>query len=299
MRHLRAGALLASVIFIFAACGSSKQASKAELIGTWQASSIVIDGDSKDWPAPYPAYDAKAKIGYAVSNDRDKLYITMECGDVMTQMKILRSGLKVWIDTSGGKSQRMVINYPLPAENGAMQQEFIHEEQDQQNNNTQSLDREKRMQRRVRKGLDDAIQLSFEGFAACNGGFLVKQINSCGINVRMGIDEFNEMIWEAAIPFKMLYGKDHIDKKDEGRPLSVCFQVDGIKKPEKPKDASGGMNEGGGGGMHGAGGGMRGAGGGMNGGGGKGGGGQGSDGRESMFETSKTWKQFGIAFKEQ
>jgi hypothetical protein len=208
-------------------------------------------------------------------------------------MKILRSGMNVFIDTSGGKGQSFAINYPLPTENRDLQQNRIHEEQEQ-DNSPESMDREKRMQMRVRKNLDEAIQLSLDGFNNCSGGFVVKQANNCGIVVRMAMDEYYELIWEASIPFKTLYGKEHIDKKDEGRPISVCFQVKGLKKPEKPKGDSGGANDNAAAGMHG--------GGGMGTGGGRGGGmhngGQTGEGREAMFETSKTWKQFGLAYKE-
>ena len=92
---------------------------------------------------------------------------------------------------------------------------------------------------------------------------------------------------------KVLYGKEHIEKKDEGKALSVCFNIKAFKKPERPKGESEGMNEGGNG-MQG--GGMRGGGTGMQGGGHRGG--PGGTERESMFEATKTWKQVGLAYKD-
>ena len=297
MHHLPGRLLQVFFIIALAACGSSKHASTTKLPGTWQAQPIAVDGDSKDWPSPYPSYDAKAKVGYAMSNDKDNLYITMETGDAMTQIKMLRSGMTVWIDTGGGKNQAMAINYPLAAENADIQMDR-KQEGDVQQNNPESMDREKRMQMRARRALDGALQLSLEGFGACNGGFLVKQTNNCGIVVRLAMDEYNEMIWEASIPLKALYGKDQLNKKDDGRPISVCFNIKAIKKPEKPKGDSGGMNEGGSGtGMHG--GGMHGGGGGGMRGGGHGASTEASGGeRTSMFESTKTWKQFGLAYKD-
>src|ERR1039458_2943062 len=90
---------LIPVIFLsvlFFSCGSSKHASTKRLPGTWQAQAITIDGKNTDWPSPYPEYDDKAMLGYAVSNDKDNLYITVETGDPATQLKILRNGLTVW-----------------------------------------------------------------------------------------------------------------------------------------------------------------------------------------------------------
>ncbi len=74
-------------------CNSSKHSGKnGGVPGTWQATPIVIDADSKDWPSPYPNYDSKALIGYATSNDKKYLYITMETGDENTEMKVLKEG---------------------------------------------------------------------------------------------------------------------------------------------------------------------------------------------------------------
>ncbi len=77
-----AGALLAIVV-TSSSCNSSKHSGKSHssVPGTWQAEPIVIDGDSKDWPSPYPNYDSKAMVAYATSNDRKNLYLTVETGD--------------------------------------------------------------------------------------------------------------------------------------------------------------------------------------------------------------------------
>jgi len=282
-------------------CGSSKKSTKNKPTGTWQAQPIAIDGDSKDWPSPYPNSDSKAQIAYATANDKDNLYISVETGDPMTELKILRAGMTVWIDTGGGKGQNMAVNYPLPAEATNDQAANYSDRQE----GAQSMDREKRLQERARRAVDNATQLSLDGFAGCNGAYMAKQTNNCGISVRMAVDEYNELVWEAAIPFKVLYGKEHLSKKDEGRPVSVCFEIKGVKWQGHNTNGdgqgmagrgSGGMRGGGGGGMHG--GGMHG-GGGMRGGGGGGrmGNQQGAE-HSNMTETTKTWKQFGLAYKE-
>jgi len=283
-------------------CGSSKKSSKNRLPSDWQAQPITVDGDSKDWPSPYPNSDGKAQVAYATSNDKENLYVTVETGDVMTELKILRAGMTVWIDTGGGKKQTMAINYPLPAEIRDMQMENNPVQQQA----VQSMDHEKRMQERARNAVANAIQLSLEGFGTCSGGFTVKQTNNCGITVRMAVDEYSELVWEAAIPFKVLYGKEHLDKKDLGRPISICFEVKGMKwqgrnngNKEGGEEQGGGMHGGGGGGgmrgggMHG--GGMHGGGGGMHGGGQR----EGQNGDHAgMAEATKTWKQFALAYQE-
>src|ERR1700722_16896431 len=105
-------------IFALFSCNSSKHSKIKRLPPCpWQVEPINVDGSNKDWPSPYPEYDDKAMLGYAVSNDKDNLYITVETGDPATQLKILREGLTVWIDRKAEKNEETAINYPIPMAN--------------------------------------------------------------------------------------------------------------------------------------------------------------------------------------
>src|SRR4051812_31694016 len=106
--------VLLLILAMASSCGGSKHSGSKNLApGTWQATPIIIDGDSKDWPSPYPNYDSKAMIAYASSNDAQNLYITMQTGDELALMKILKQGMTVSIDTGGSKDATFQINYPL------------------------------------------------------------------------------------------------------------------------------------------------------------------------------------------
>jgi len=283
-------------IFIYS-CGGTRHSKDKKMPGTWQAQPIVIDGKSDDWPSPYPSYDSKALVGYATSNDRDNLYVTIETGDEYTMMKILKQGLTVWIDTEGNKAQEVAIHFPIKDENDPIEIPAVKDKKTFNEAATQLHSRD--LSQKIKTGLSDATQITFEGFKSCNGGYLVKEKNPCGIIVRIGIDEYKELIWEASIPFKAIYGKEHINKNDEGKPISVGIFVKGFKKPASSGDnASTAENRGGGmGGSGMRGGGM--GGGGMRGGGGRGGSrsSSGTNARDAMFESTKTWKQFGIAYQ--
>lgn len=282
-------AVVASVIM--ASCGSSRHADKGDhsLPGTWQAQPITIDGDSKDWPSPYPSYDAKAMVAYATSNDRKYLYITMETGDELTQTKILKQGLTVTIDTSGKKDGTFHINYPLQNDEGVVD---LTDEIDFKTGHTNS-----RFEQKIKKVTKESTQYSLEGFTACNGGFAISQTTACGIKVKMSLDEYKELVWEAAVPVKALYGIDSLPPSYAGRPISVGFIVKGFHQKSKSDK----NNENGGGGMSPAMGGGQGMGGMGGGRGGRGGGGggrmQAEDPKAKLYETTKTWKQFGLAIQ--
>jgi len=277
-----------TLLFIFS-CNSSKHSgtSKDSLPGTWQSLPVTIDGDSKDWPSPYPNYDAKSIVAYATSNDRQNLYITMETGDEMTQMKILKQGMTLMIDTNGKKDPQLKINYPLQNDNDpldlARDENLLHKDKG---------DKAHHWEKKIAKSAEQANQFSVEGFKNCSGGFAITQTTACGIKIKLRIDDYKQLVWEAMIPFKAIYNKDVITAAEAGRPISVCFVVKGFKNPgaKSQDNPTGGTNNN----MGGVG---------MNSGVGRGGGKGGGGGRaadtpmEHLYENTKTWKQFGLAWQ--
>ena len=296
------------LLFFVASCGSSGKANKKRLPGIWQEQPITVDGNNADWPSPYPEYDSKAMLGYAVSNDKDNLYITVETGDAATQLKILRGGLTVWINKTGKKGEEVAINYPIPAYATKAERENKDKKSSdeywlkEQNKSAPMQKRMLELREKVKKALGDVKEYSLQGFKGCNLQFPMDSLNSCGITVRVDVDKDDELIWEAKIPFKAFYYKAVIDRVDKGKPVSVCFETTGFKNPggggQGHKAGSGGRGMGsvrpgfGMGGM-----GMR-----MGGSGGmRGGNRQGAQEPPnilgSLFTSSTTWKRFGLAWK--
>jgi hypothetical protein len=288
--YLKAAAAVVFFSILLSSCGSTMHKGKtaARMPGTWQPVPVVIDGESKDWPSPYPNYDAKSMVAYATSNDRQYLYVTMETGDELTQIKILKQGMTLSIDTNGGKDPEFKINYPLQDENNLIEMGV-----DEYLQKSDGMHSSRQLEQKLRKAVKEANQFSLEGFKNCNGGYFVNQ-TICGIKVIARIDAYNELVWEAAIPFKAIYNIDSISAAQAGKPISVCFTVKGFKQPgaKNADNASSGMNNG-----------M--AGSGMPGGNsGVGRGTQGMGGQKSsqsptqrLYETTKTWKQFGLAWQ--
>jgi len=288
-------------------CSSSKHSKTKRLPGTWQVSPITIDGKNNDWPSAYPEYDEKAQIGYAISNDKENLYITMETGDPATQLKILKEGMTVWIDKSGSEDEVMAINYPLPSANKSPDRPKAARSSQGQGtgNNRMNNDEKLRMdlEDKVKKALSEANEYSLQGFKACNLQFPIMELDSCGIVVRMAMDTDNELIWEARVPFKSFYPKPEIARMDKGKPMSVCFETTAMKRPASQGNGGGGGGNNGGFrpsiGMGGMGMGMR-----MGGGGGGMRGGnrnntQQNNMMEPAYKSTKTWKTFGLGFPNQ
>src|ERR1044072_1874418 len=107
--YFLSGVTVIVTIFFITSCGSMEKTAKRSKPGTWQQTPVVIDGQNSDWPNPYPLYDEKAKIVYVISNDKENLYISMQTGDEITVLKILRAGMKLYIDPAGGKEQQVSV----------------------------------------------------------------------------------------------------------------------------------------------------------------------------------------------
>lgn len=292
-----------SIVAFAGGCASSKQGNSKRLPGVWQVSPIEIDGNNKDWPAPYPNYDDKAMLGYAVSNDKENIYITVETGDPATQLKMLKGGLTVWLDRTGGKNENTAINYPLPESVNNKGKAPAKDDESASAIHLEPSQGQKRLlvlRERVEQKMEEAKEFSLQGFKACNEQFSILEKDSCGIKVRIALDQDNELVWEAVIPFRSFYSKAEISRVDKGRPLSICIETEGSKRPEGAAGGGGkGAPRGGGfrpsvgfggfgmqmGGMRGGGNNTRNA-------------SQPDHSMESLYKSSKTWKTFGIAWKE-
>ncbi len=232
-------ATLASAIILGnLSCSITKSSKSKRRPGTWQAQPVTIDGYNNDWPAPYPEYDDKAMLGYAVSNDKENLYITVETGDPATQLKILHSGLTVWIDKAGERNAITAINFPLPDAYKAKKSD--DEKRANEMNVGQVSTPEKQryaLEDRVKRAFQFADEYSLQGFKGCNRQFNIVENDSCGIVVRMAIDSTNELIWEAVVPLKAFYYKAAISAADKGKPLSICIETTGLKRPAGQKAA--------------------------------------------------------------
>jgi len=215
---------------------------KKTIPSKWQSSAIIVDGDDKDWSADYPFYDSKSRIAYSVSNDTDNLYIVLKTNDDITATKILNAGLTIALDIKGGKDETTEINYPL-------------EKQNLQSSKIKPGERPDKNSFR-KEAIKESSEIVLGGFKNCNGSFKVLTDNSCGIIVRVGINEYNDLIWEARIPISSFY-KQKLDSTDRETTYSLGIFLNALPKPQMPMGGApsnmegGGMPGGGPGGMSG------------------------------------------------
>jgi hypothetical protein len=259
--------------------------------GKFQSTPIVADGNAIDWGLPLRFGNETGALQYAITNDKENLYISIASNDQNTQMKILRSGLKIYIDPKGKKGTDMYIAYPYQDEMD------IHMGQRRIQNNDPNVMKKKMIM--------DADQFSTNGFINMENR-IYDATDTSHIKVGMNFDSFNNLVLEAIIPLQYILDKPQFDKKAPNMSIGILVNNMGTQRPGGNGMRIGtegmrgdGMNGGGmrGGGMNG--GGMR--GGGMRGGGMRGGGMNGGNYNNSMGnynnagKTTPIWYEFKLA----
>jgi hypothetical protein len=83
-----------------------------ELQSNWRAKEIVIDGINSEWHESL-IYIEKAGILIGFLNDQNALYACLTVSDPFQRVRIMREGLTVWFDPSGGNKKIWGIRFPM------------------------------------------------------------------------------------------------------------------------------------------------------------------------------------------
>ncbi|MEE4176013.1 MAG: hypothetical protein V2I46_00745 [Bacteroides sp.] len=97
-----------AIIVTFSACSPKTY----NVLSSWQPSSVSFE-PGLEGLVPQGA-DGKTKLGYAVSNDEESLYLAFQTDDPVTQMKILRAGLELEIASPYKGNIPAMLKYPVP-----------------------------------------------------------------------------------------------------------------------------------------------------------------------------------------
>lgn len=247
------------------------------------------DGKLEEWDKSKFYMDDDTKISYAIDNDGQFLYIGLQIPELATQMKLMRTGMTVYIDLKGKKKTGRGIEFPItpdrgeggtPMEAGARQPRNEDEVQDPAKRKASMI--------MMRNGMA-VKQLNTIRLTGFGDGDASQQIlNAPGsVQVAYKCDTSETMEVEYRIPLSLLDENARLN----GKQISIGCKIHAMEMR-----AGGGGFTGGSGGMGGmGGGGMRGGGAGRMGGGGRGMGmnGMGSGmSRETMMREQSFWAKY-------
>ena len=265
-------------------------------VGKYQSEQIVADGNANDWGLPLRFGNENGSLEYSITNDKDNIYVSIASNDPSTQMKMLRAGIKVYIDTKGKKGTEMGLIYPFK------------EKVDMPNRRMENRNSDPTAMKQ--KMILDADIFSTSGFINMENRIYDLKDTS-HIKIGMNYDTYNNLVFEAIIPLKNVLAAPITSSKAPS--ISVGIIVNNMDGTGNRQPASmAGTNRAEGGGMNNGMGGMRsggmggGMGGSMRGGGMRGGGGAGmsrgganmrSGGGYNNSAPIANWYQFKLAYQ--
>ena len=85
---------------------------KLHLTSSTPASPITVDGHQEDWTGDLTPMGTDP-FSVQVANDQDNLYLRVTASDPGVRNEIVRRGLIVWFDDSGGTKKHLGIHYPV------------------------------------------------------------------------------------------------------------------------------------------------------------------------------------------
>lgn len=292
--------LSAIIIFFtfvcFAGCDSFRPAS---LHSKWRQQEIVIDGiDSSDWKGAGVYVEGGDKLGISLINDKDFLYMRLISMDQMLKMRMLRQGVIVWFDSTGGKAKYFGIHYPIGAPLRQMQNRDEMDKDISERPSEGEL-RNFNPQNFLKKAIDILNSRPKEAEVL---GHNEKEQNklivsdTIGFNLALGAVQ-NKIVYELKIPLTQASGQKYYIGKGDCIGLGIEIPKIEMSGRDERMGPGGRGGPGGMGGMGGGppGGGMGGGMGGMGGGGmGGGPGGRGGPDREAMGKI-EVWDKIKLA----
>ncbi|MBW6498888.1 MAG: hypothetical protein K0B09_10895 [Bacteroidales bacterium] len=163
---------------------------KISMVTAWQNEPLSI-ASAESWSAP-TATDKRSKLDYALSNDRENLYIILQTADPATRLRIIRAGMELEIQTPENEKNPGTIKYPLPEEritlfDGIGRQEGARDRPRQ--DPTEMFNRVMASQ----------TELELSGFSNHPNGRVPLQ-NEGGINIGVDMDSQGVITYKALIP---------------------------------------------------------------------------------------------------
>lgn len=202
-------------------------------------SNIIIDGNLKDWGDSLRYYNQDKQLNYALANDQDNLYIAIRINDRSEQIRVLRAGLTLSIDTRGKKKETFTTTFP--ASDGSAQA-MVENAMDVPggNNDVKQEDRQELMKAKLTK----LREIKVTGFKDVESETMTTS-NTYGFKVAIDYDKDGSLVYEAAIPLKFFHADD-LSKNE----WAFNFKINGITRPGQDKYNADheGMTRGGGGG---------------------------------------------------
>ncbi len=203
-------------LIILAGCSGSS------VIVRWQDNPEQTGSTPRQW-IPDATTDRAAAVSYAISNDDENVYFFMRTSDRANQMKMLRRGVVLSLDTTGRSEEHISIRYPYFEEDF---QPPAASNRPADGTGTQQSARAVA----VNESLDNMRQMHVAGFVDHPNGVIPSE-NPRGVRVRMRMDDDEQLYYWAIVPISAFLTKMEGQGDDSGK-LALQVSLLGLEMPQ-------------------------------------------------------------------
>lgn len=242
------------IISVFSLQAFSQSKSNTKTIKAPQHA-ITVDGNLKDWGDSLSYYNEAKKLNYELANDKENLYFAIKIQDRRQQAQAMQNGITLNFNPEGKKKEMYSLTFPSPDQ----EENSLYVIPKTDNAITQQQLKQEDMEDRRKADLMKLRNIEVKGFKDIETDHITTA-NTYGIKTVLNIDEQGALVYEAAIPIKML----HTDNNSKAWMFDIKINsfaaAKGSRDGLRPAGEAGGLGgiRGGGGGFRGGGGGVRG-----------------------------------------
>jgi hypothetical protein len=202
------------VSFFFFVFAVSLSAQEDVSPSKWQENKIVIDGHISEWNPPFNLFDNKSGLIFTIKNDQKNLYLCFTENEELKAEKLMKAGWSFELSSSEKKRKFTAsISFPkIEDPNINIHGDFTHQ---------------------VSYYKMDLVSIKTKGFVSNNGD--IPLLNTNGINIGIGAENEQKIIYEIAIPIKELMPEDKLQLNEL---ITLDVTVNGLGKSDGQSVAS-------------------------------------------------------------
>jgi len=189
----------------------------------------TIDGKATEWTDSLQ-YDANSHLQYQVLNDARTVYVRLKAADMPTQAKMAYLGMVVWLDSTGRNQQQLGVKFPLPIDLSTIKGAA---ERPAGAMGPTAAERQEEHLNHLRGIITNANQMELLNYRGSKEPVLTDSEAKIGVKSAIGLDARNNLIYELAVPLRLLYRR--VPVLANGQVATVGVWIAG----QKPKPAPG------------------------------------------------------------
>lgn len=191
-----------------------------------------LDGTINEWPVDKFSSDKETNIQYAIDNDAQNLYLAMKITSQGEQMKMMRMGMKFFIDLKGKHKENLGVEFPLKKIDDSGFSGGTTPQSNGQRNEQEGKPDLKKMRMMLALNL---ISMNLFGFT--NGEPVEQNLDTQGsVRIAYDWDSTEVMHIEYLVPLKMLGDVSSLNQKT----ISIGWKINGMEMPSGSSNFSGG-----------------------------------------------------------